>query len=179
LRLYQEKQSTTETRRHGENQEQIFTGMNRMDRIEGLKKETVSCMMFSCLSCISLLKAFSPCLRGSTAVLSARFGDVENSFFLRTGLCQELFPISRRIAAFLHLAENFVRILGAFVGSFCLRIIYPCIYDDFPWSVVAKKEAILLEKLGAKPMFLFFAKGASLAVFSSGRILWYYLKRQF
>jgi hypothetical protein len=108
---------------------------------------------------------------------SARFGNVDKSFCLCTGLCQKLFPLFRRLAALQHFAENSVRILCAFVGPLGLCVVYPRIHDDFTRTVIAKKKAVLLEKLCTKPMFVFFAKSTSLAIFRTSWILRNFLER--
>jgi hypothetical protein len=50
-----------------------------------------------------------------------------------------------------------------------LIVINPTKDDDAGFSVVAKEEPILLEKLGPEPIFVFGAEGITLAIF---RPLW-------
>ncbi len=74
-------------------------------------------------------------------------------FFL--GLCQQLIPVVGWMTALQHLAKHAVGIVATVVGALGVVVIDPGEHDHFSAGVVPKKEAILLEKLCAKPMLAF------------------------
>ena len=76
---------------------------------------------------------------------------------LKFGLAQQLIPVVRRVAALEHLAKDAVGIIAAFVGSLGVVIIDPGVDDHLGRSVVPKKQTVLLEEFGAKPVFVFVA----------------------
>ncbi|MNL44931.1 hypothetical protein D3C87_1675420 [compost metagenome] len=56
------------------------------------------------------------------------------------------------------------------IGAFGVFVVDPGKDNDFAGSVVAKKQAVLLKKLGAEPVLMVRAKRAALPVFWSAGI---------
>lgn len=82
------------------------------------------------------------------------------------------------MAAFQHFAKHPVRVIATFVGALGVLVVDPSQHDHFAGQVVTKKQAVLLEKLGAKPVFVVAAKGVALPIFGARRVLWNHLKRE-
>ena len=64
------------------------------------------------------------------------------------------------MATLKHFAKDAVGIIAALVGSLGVVIIDPGVDDHLDPCVVPKKQSVLLEKLGAKPMFPIIAQRA-------------------
>ena len=75
------------------------------------------------------------------------------------------------MAALEHFAKDAVCVIAALVGSLGIVIIHPRVDDHLGGSVVSKKQAVLLKKFGAKPVFPIVAQRAPLSVFSAGGVL--------
>ena len=84
------------------------------------------------------------------------------------GLGEELIPIVRGLPAFQHLAEDPISIIAAFVSAPGALVIDPSVKDYFGRRVIPKKQSVLLEKLGTKPVFVVFPKSYASSV-SAGR----------
>jgi len=78
-----------------------------------------------------------------------------------------------------HFGENAISIIIAFIGTLGILVIHPCENDDFAFLVESEEQAILLEEFGAKPVFMFFSKCFTLAIFSSARVLRDYFEGKF
>ena len=78
-----------------------------------------------------------------------------------------------------HLTEKEICIIVTFISTLGVLIIHPCVDDDFTFLMEAKEQPVLLEEFGAKPVFVFFPKCFSLAIFRPARVLRDYFECKF
>ena len=89
---------------------------------------------------------------------------------MTTRRCQQLVKIVRWVPTGRHFPKHPIRIIITFIGAFGVRVVNPSQDENFAGCVVAKKQQILLEKLGPEPVFVFFPKGVALSVFGMRRV---------
>lgn len=70
-----------------------------------------------------------------------------------------------------HLPKHPICIVPTLIGTFRVLIVHPGQHDHFARRVVAKKQAVLLEKLGPKAVFVVFAERVALSVLWPRRVL--------
>ncbi len=75
-----------------------------------------------------------------------------------TCLVKQLIPIVGRVTAGEHLPKHPICIVRTFIATFCVLVVHPGQHDHFAGRVVAKKQAVLLEKLGSEPVLVVVAE---------------------
>ena len=78
-----------------------------------------------------------------------------------------------------HPAKHQVCIVPTFIGTFRVLIIHPGQHDHFAGRVVAKKQAVLLEKLGPEPVLVVVAERDAFSLLRSRHVLRFDIECQF